>query len=85
MNRQAEDDGLLVRLPCKIGDTVYWIHKRFNVAGIISGTVKTIKISSFGYDLEILNSCRIIKREFEKVFLTREEAERALKEEQENA
>ena len=82
---QAEDDGLLVRLPCKVGDTVYWISKRFKVARIISGTVKTIKISSFGYDLEIFNSCGIIKREYEKVFSTREEAERALKEAQENA
>ncbi len=87
---QAEDDGLLVRLPCKAGDILYMPTRN--------------SVSEFGiYSLEILMNnnvllnTKLIKgtiiygevfnaNEIGKtIFLTREEAERALKEAQENA
>lgn len=73
----AEEQGLLIRLPCKAGDKVYWTSN-FN-HGINSGTVHSIRISKFGIDLEISNGNKLFWREYEKVFLTREAAEEALK------
>jgi len=75
----AEREGRVVVLPCKVGDTVYW--KSHFGTGINQGEIMAIKISIFGFDLEISQSQRnhlVIKREFEKVFLSREEAEAAL-------
>lgn len=68
-----------VKLPCKVGDTVYWIS-HFK-SGIIQGKVSGILISGFGFDLKITDATGMtITKEFEKVFLTREEAEKALAE-----
>ena len=60
----------------KLGDTVYWIS-RFG-AGICQGNVVAIKISAFGFDLEIStqDSPLAIKRELEKVFLSEPEAQK---------
>ncbi len=76
--RQAEEQGLLIKLPCKVGDTVYWISP-FR-SGINQGKVEIISLSKFGFDLGIMEQGGVLKRcEFEKVFLTREAAEEALK------
>jgi hypothetical protein len=75
--RQAEEQGLLIKLPCKVGDTVYWISY-FN-SGINSGTIHSIRISKFGFDLEISSGTGWFWRELEKIYLTREAAEEALK------
>jgi hypothetical protein len=77
---QAVDEGLIKVMPCKVGDKVYWVSHFGN--GINQGAVLSIKISELGIDLEILNlnGASIVKREYEKVFLTRAEAEKALKE-----
>lgn len=75
-----EEQGLLVRLPCKVGDSLYCI---------IEGTVKKLKACSFiisgsgiiDIDLEYEDAfccIRYIKRFGENVFLTREEAEKKL-------
>lgn len=81
-----EEQGRLLRLPCAVGDTVYAFH----MAKVIE--FKVIKISWFTMDREnIINAeylntdcdCfrNFIKEEFGKtVFLTKEEAEAALKE-----
>lgn len=77
---KAEEQGLLVRLPCKVGDSLYCI---------IEGTVKKLKACSFiisgsgiiDIDLEYEDAfccIRYIKRFGENVFLTREEAEKKL-------
>ena len=77
---KAEEQGLLVRFPCKVGDSLYCI---------IEGTVKKLKACSFiisgsgiiDIDLEYEDAfccIRYIKRFGENVFLTREEAEKKL-------
>jgi len=77
----AEQEGRLVVLPCKIGDTVYWVYE-FSTE-VLQGKVQAIKISEYGIGLDIVQ----IRRgrgststwcSAEKVFLTREEAEAAL-------
>ena len=78
--RDAEEQGLLIKpIPYKIGNMVYWISgfsKNINV-----GMISSIIVSSFGVDLSIFikETGRTIKREVERVFLTREAAEQALK------
>ena len=77
---KAIDDGLIIELPCKIGSTVYW-RSHFGT-GINQGEVIGIKISKFGLDLEICEqNGNTFKREFEKVYLTREAAEEKLESE----
>lgn len=81
---QAENDGRLVVLPCKIGDTVYEANKR----GFIS-TYKVISIHisdcSVLIGWELIDGIYSNLNGFEAsalgktVFLTREEAESALK------
>lgn len=65
--KQLEEQGLLLKLPCKIGDTVYVIGCKYR-----NGTFeKWINTGKFNYsDLEKLNNT---------VFLTKEEAEQELK------
>ena len=67
---EAEEQGLLVRLPCKVGDTVYrlqyvddWEKPGFFTVGVAETTFSIYLLSEFG----------------KTVFLTREEAEAALK------
>ncbi len=91
--KQADEQGLLVRLPCKIGDTVYEIdlpeygvivcnvlcftYGRSNITGELTWCVAVEVIEGHG-----LRSCYTFDQDdFGKtVFLTREEAESALKE-----
>ena len=85
----AEENGLLVRLPCKVGDTVYYINTvphialyqntiyKAEVARIVTthlGTSIVIQIHNDYGCTEIPNINDIGKT----VFLTREEAEQAL-------
>lgn len=69
---RAEEDGLLVRLPCKVGDTVYkfWYYDRspYKIQQHVTRTLSEI--------------CGLIesKKLGKSVFLTHEEAERKLKE-----
>lgn len=87
----AEENGLLVRLPCKVGDTVYYINTvphialyqntiyKAKVARIVTthlGTSIVIQIHNDYGCTEIPNINDIGKT----VFLTREEAESAIKE-----
>lgn len=74
---QAEKDGRLVVLPCKVGDTVFDIE---------DGTPYKTRVLSFSYFGDGFWACRTVSsypdlKEFGKrVFLTCEEAEAALKE-----
>ena len=87
----ADDEGRLVLLPCKVGDTVYTIEDKYYEylyhKGIQKGHVckfeydkewfAWIHIDGCNKDLQIAYKIR----NFDKtVFLTREEAEKALKE-----
>lgn len=77
-----EEQGLLVRLPCKVGDSLYCI---------VNGEVKELKVHSFGVpafgitDIEFkyVDGFKILRFMGElgkTVFLTREEAEKKLEE-----
>lgn len=79
---QLEEQGLLVRLPCKVGDDLYCI---------VNGEVKKLKVHSFGVpDFEItdiefkyIDGFKIVRFVGEigkTIFLTREEAEKKLEE-----
>lgn len=80
--KDLEEQGLLVRLPCKIGDDLYCI---------VNGEVKKLKVHSFGVpDFEITDIefkyvdgfkiVRFVGELGKTVFITREEAEKKLKE-----
>lgn len=77
-----EEQGLLVRLPCKVEDSLYCI---------VNGEVKKLKVHSFGVpDFEITDIefkyvdgfkiVRFVGEVGKTVFLTREEAEKKLEE-----
>jgi hypothetical protein len=83
----AEEQGLLVKLPCKDGDTVYEVDIWFKEHGII-----TCEVFGFHYKNELSFYVKVIEGhgkgsgyEFsvsdigKTVFLTREAAEQALK------
>lgn len=70
-----EEQGLLIRLPCKVGDTFYYIAGTLRGNEYVaSDTVAAIEIS----DTEpwIIDSCGCPHNEF---WMTRKEAEAALK------
>ena len=80
--KDLEEQGLLVRLPCKIGDDLYCI---------VNGEVKKLKVHSFGVqDFEItgiefkyvdgFKIVRFVGEVGKTVFSTREEAEKKLEE-----
>lgn len=73
----AEEHGLLVRLPCKVGDMVYYKRRGW----VCGDTVKIILFDAFGYHVRL--DCEHKEFDFEDfgktVFLTIKEAEAALK------
>lgn len=69
---QAKREGRLIVLPCKVGDTVYRIHHEFVAAFTPSFHVYEILECTFTLDM--------FEEIGETVFLTREEAEKALAE-----
>lgn len=90
-----EEQGLLLRLPCKIGDTVYVIpsksnyelnvlHKHFECNRVYAQKVHSIEIYNSGRYGYTLTTCegwnRVISDHYgETWFLTQAEAEQALK------
>jgi hypothetical protein len=78
-----EEQGLLIKLPCKVGDTVYYVNLSNKV---INYMVSGFKVDCFG-NLQInvarhLESGYFLDMQLGKtVFLTREEAEKALNKE----
>lgn len=91
---QAEQDGRLVVLPCKVGDTVYRVIRAKNGSGHVApANVSGLHLGDTArncryrkeYEYVVLKvdggfCAHVNKRDFGKtVFLTREEAEAALK------
>lgn len=86
---EADKDGRLVVLPCKVGDTVYMIERIFDIDNGVCDEICARKVIGYGGNnlnkLWLIGSggiCNvsIFVSEFGKtVFLTREEAEKALK------
>lgn len=74
---QAENDGRLVVLPCKVGDDVWFVRKFGKERCIKRAEVSCINIDCRG---EVFVSARRISGGYigKTVFLTREEAEAAL-------
>ena len=91
----AEEQGLLIRLPCKAGDTVYRInpYAKEDISPVrVWKVVSTKSYDGYSnieiYAIDMKNSGRyaFYEREINKaVFLTREEAEAALERMSENA
>lgn len=93
--RQLENDGLFIRVPCKVGDTIYSIEKRFynytKHEGIQVGIVKKYELDEDrGWEvwvsLEEGAPHTLYAYSFsafgETVFMDKESAEMALKEKQ---
>ena len=77
------DRSRFVELPCKLGDLVYFIKARRVMADIVS----KFTIDRCGVMLQRVNGYNLgyTDQLGKKIFLTREEAEQALKEREENA
>ena len=85
------DEGKLIYLPCKVGDTVYFIKLCFNYAKApIKATVTMVKTFSSNGAILFRAITENGERTFidgnigKTVFLTFEEAEKALKEREKN-
>ena len=79
-----EEQGLLARLPCKVGDIMFRINKGANNP-VIELTVTQINITRRSYNLEVIDrdcgELMCFKNDIGKtVFLTRKEAEKKLEE-----
>lgn len=86
----AEEQGLLLRLPCKVGDTLYRVNKGAKEPVIMMRVIQlyvkqlhkdrtVIRIDAIN-DNDMDESCYFLENIGEKVFFTREEAEAKLKE-----
>lgn len=83
--KDAEEQGLLLRLPCKVGDTVYHTVIPPGKLEVLPFEVRKIKIlisenGSCAIDL-VHDSCSSLRGDIfgERVFLSKEEAEQSLK------
>lgn len=79
----AEENGLLVRLPCKVGDTVWIVDENSNeFDGIDECRVSQVIWNGTFFALIFDKDCYGYSESYigKTVFLTREEAEQALKE-----
>lgn len=79
-----EEQGLLARLPCKVGDIIFRIN-RGSKRPIIELTVTQINITRKSYNLDVIDGdygeLMCFKNDIGKtIFLTREEAEKKLEE-----
>ena len=79
------EQGKMIELPCKVGDTVYVIFYTWNMDGDFTGSMEECKVNGFYIDEEyrimveddVAYDYRALGVD---VFLTREEAEKKLKE-----
>lgn len=88
--RKAEEQGLLVKLPCKVGDTVWMLTTTLDVktgklnSGITTATITQLRGNKFN-PIWYIVQCSEGNRDFhpsqigKSVFLTGEAAESALK------
>ena len=73
-----EEQGRLIKLPCKVGDTIYGLHKAM-VCELDTETIGISKMPS-GEILYLIDGWELDKGDFGKtVFLTKSEAEQKLK------
>ena len=77
----AEEQGLLLRLPCKVGDTVYWLSNFYgfnNNYSVTEEVVEGIQITEDDFVIEMSTAGIKYGRIGKSVFLTKEEAEQKL-------
>ena len=80
------EQGTLIELPCKIGDTCYFVYKGLGDMCRVAYKIKEVKIDNIHYigDNEFFTEIGEYSRYMEKfgkeIFTTREEAEKRLKE-----
>lgn len=88
-----EEQGMLIKFPCRVGDMLYYPDKEFNIIIPVRLTEIVIKFngldtSSCQYDCSSFDECGDVYEEYEfdtndfgkSVFLTKSEAEAKLKE-----
>ncbi len=75
--KDAKEQGLLVRLPCKVGDTMYDIVGK--PLRIVEHKVDAFHIDKKGFHLQIINGV-LEKKQEAKVYFSREEAEKKMEE-----
>ena len=75
-----EEDGLLIRLPCKLGDEVYEIVDMITFNGIGKEIGKAKVINTWKFDLSM---CEIINLIGKTWFLKLEDAEKAINQKKE--
>ena len=89
--KDAEEQGLLMRLPCAIGSTIYvipsWVNYRLNKSlghaelnRVLPQIVDHIEFNPYGYLISTNEGMTVHRQEVfgETWFLTKEEAEQAL-------
>ena len=75
----AEEQGLLLRLPCKIGDTLYtFYYPRGDIVIVVEEEVIEITVPEDGILIETYGGFYRFGDFGKTVFLTKEEAEQAL-------
>ena len=88
----AEEQGLLVRLPCKPGDSFFAVRKFCDEYGELEEPVEHWDSDCYGCNLPCNGKLKVVERKFnsihhiiaemesigDSIFLTREEAEKAL-------
>ena len=79
--KDLEEHGLLVRLPCKVGDTMYDIIGK--PLRIVEHKVDAFHIDKKGFHLQIINGV-LEKKQEAKVYFSREEAKKKLEEMKKN-
>lgn len=85
----AEEQGKLLRLPCKVGDTAYYLHRVYTAnAGIWIDEIDEVVVDSFVLNINMfVNVSYYIGSKvfgmtltpYKTLFFTKEEAEAALK------
>lgn len=75
--KDLEEQGLLVRLPCKVGDTMYDIVGK--PLRIVEHKVDAFHIDKKGFHLQIINGV-LEKKQEAKVYFSCEEAKKKLEE-----
>ena len=77
--REAEEQGLLLRLPCKVGQTVYaFAYSRKDIAVVVEEEVEKILVWENGMSIETDGGYYPLDEIGVYVFLTKEEAEATL-------
>lgn len=84
----AEEQGLLLRLPCKVGDTLYcitpYVKEPIITAHVLQMNIKQFYNKRIIVRIDVMNkigeSCYFLDDIGKKIFLSREEAEAKLKE-----